>query len=105
MTTEIDIAHPPISSASEWREKRLELLQKEKALTDEYDRVNAERRRLPMVKLEKQYTFEGPQGERSLHDLFKDFRQLIVYHFMFDPKWDKGCEGCTGFVNALGDLS
>jgi len=67
--------------------------------------VNAERRRLPMVKIEKSYSFEGPGGKRTLKDLFDGRRQLIVYHFMFDPAWDKGCPGCTSFVSALGDLS
>lgn len=60
---------------------------------------------LPMVKLDKDYGFQGPDGDRSLLDLFGGRRQLIVYHFMFDPEWDAGCGGCTGFVNALGDLS
>ncbi|MBV9851450.1 MAG: DUF899 domain-containing protein, partial [Armatimonadetes bacterium] len=69
------------------------------------DRVNAERRRLPMVRIERDYGFDGPEGKRSLADLFGDHRQLIVYHFMFDPEWEKGCPGCTGFVDALGDLS
>jgi predicted dithiol-disulfide oxidoreductase (DUF899 family) len=58
-----------------------------------------------MVKLEKDYAFDGPHGKQNLKDLFDGRRQLIVYHFMFDPAWDKGCTGCTGFVNALGDLS
>jgi predicted dithiol-disulfide oxidoreductase (DUF899 family) len=37
--------------------------------------------------------------------LFEGRWQLITYHFMFDPTWDKGCPGCTGYANALGDLS
>lgn len=82
-----------------------ETLAEEKELTKHYDRVNAERRRLPMVKIEKVYLFDGPNGQQSLRDLFDCRRQLIVYHFMFDPAWDKGCSGCTSFVSALGDLS
>lgn len=59
-----------------------------------------------MVRVEKQYAFiDGPEGKRSFLDLFAGRRQLIVYHFMFDPDWEKGCSGCTGYVNALGDLS
>ena len=91
MTTST-IPHPPIVSREQWLAERKKLLAHEKELTKHYDRVNAERRRLPMVKLEKDYVFDGR-------------RQLIVYHFMFDPSWDKGCPGCTGFVDALGDLS
>ena len=58
-----------------------------------------------MVKLEKTYTFDGSEGKRSLLDLFDGHHQLIVYHFMFDPIWENGCDGCTGYVNALADLS
>jgi predicted dithiol-disulfide oxidoreductase (DUF899 family) len=99
------IPHPPIVSHDEWLGQRLKLLAHEKEHTKEYDRLNAERRRLPMVRIEKTYSFEGPNGALSLADLFEGQTQLIVYHFMFDPSWAKGCSGCTGFVNALGDLS
>lgn len=98
-------AHPPIVSQQEWLLARETLLAHEKELTQHYDRVNAERRRLPMVRVEKSYIFNGPEGPRSLYDLFDDQTQLIVYHFMFHPTWDNGCAGCTGFVNDLGDLS
>lgn len=97
--------HPPIASAAAWRKARVKLLAQEKAETKLHDRISAARRRLPMVKLEKEYTFDGPQGKVSLRDLFAGRAQLIVYHFMFDPAWKKGCMGCTGFVDALGDLS
>ena len=104
MTTQT-IAHPTIATHDEWLEARKALLQQEKELTKQQDRLSAARRRLPMVKVEKDYTFDGPEGKVSLLDLFDGRRQLIVYHFMFDPAWDKGCDGCTGYVNALGDLS
>lgn len=98
-------AHPPIVTRDEWLTKRLELLAEEKALTREYDRINAKRRRLPMVHIEKQYTFHSVEGEKSLLDLFGENQQLIVYHFMFGPDWKKGCEGCTSLVDAFGDFS
>ncbi len=104
MTTQT-IAQPLIAARDEWLESRKALLAQEKELTKQQDRISAERRRLPMVKIEKEYTFDGPEGKVSLKDLFDGRRQLIVYHFMFDPTWDKGCDGCTGYVNALGDLS
>jgi predicted dithiol-disulfide oxidoreductase (DUF899 family) len=100
-----EIAHPPIATRDEWLAARKTLLAHEKEVTKHYDHVSAERRRLPMVKLEKTYTFDGPEGKRSLLDLFDGHHQLIVYHFMFDPAWENGCDGCTGFVNALADLS
>ncbi len=92
---------PHIVSREEWLVARQELLIKEKAATHARDQLNAERRRLPMVKIDKEYTFEGPDGQVSLLDLFDGRRQLIIYHFMFDPSWDDGCPGCTNLVNNL----
>ena len=106
MKTEANqVPHPPVATYEEWLADRKKLLAKEKELTRQKDRVNAERRRLPMVKVTKDYTFNGPEGKVSLLDLFKDHRQLIVHHFMFGPDWEKGCPGCTGHVNAIGDIS
>lgn len=99
------IPHPEISTREEWPAARLKLLTHEKELTRHKDRVNAERRRLPMVLIDKDYQFEGPDGKLSLEELFEVRRQLIVYHFMFDPDWEKGCPGCTWFVNAIGNIS
>ena len=104
-TTTETIAHPDIVTRDEWLAERRALLAREKAHTRDGDAISAERRRLPMVKLDKEYRFEGPDGEVSLLDLFGGRRQLVVYHFMFDPEWDEGCPGCTGYVDALGDLS
>jgi predicted dithiol-disulfide oxidoreductase (DUF899 family) len=100
-----ETAMPKVVSKDEWLAERTKLLTDEKALTKEKDRVNAERRRLPMVKVEKEYVFEGPSGKKTLTELFEGQRQLVLYHFMFDPSWDTGCMGCTGFVDAIGDLS
>jgi predicted dithiol-disulfide oxidoreductase (DUF899 family) len=99
------IPHPQIVSRAQWLAERKKHLAHEKELTKQGNRVNAERRRLPMVKIEKSYVFDGAHGKQALEDLFDGRRQLIVYHFMFDPEWDKGCPGCTGYVDALGDLS
>lgn len=104
-TTKTTSAHPPIVSHAEWLAQRTRLLEREKELTRQWDRLAAERRRLPMERIEQDYVFEGPVGKLSLGDLFEHRPQLIVYHFMFDPAWEKGCPGCTGYVDALGDLS
>ena len=101
MTTQ-NYAHPQIVSRDEWLSVRETLLAHEKELTKHQDKISAERRRLPMVKIEKTYVFNSTEGKRSLYDLFDGHVQLIVYHFMFDPSWDDGCMGCTGFVNDLG---
>lgn len=99
------VPSPKVVAEGDWLTQRKALLEQEKELTRQLDRVNAARRRLPMVKLDKTYTLEGPNGKATLLDLFEGRRQLIVYHFMFDPAWEKGCPGCTGYVDALGDLS
>jgi predicted dithiol-disulfide oxidoreductase (DUF899 family) len=103
--SDTSIPHPKIVTANEWLVARKAHLEREKEITRQLDRLRAERRRLPMVKIEKSYLFDGPKGKRALSDLFEGRRQLIVYHFMFDPKWEKGCPGCTSYVDALGDLS
>src|ERR1700736_6424129 len=103
--TQNETARPEIVSQDAWLLRRKTLLEHEKELTKHRDRVNAERRRLPMVKIEKDYVFDTPTGKQSLKGIFDGRRQLIVYHFMFDPTWAKGCPGCTGYANALGDLS
>lgn len=100
-----EIAHPKIVGRDEWLTARKTLLEQEKEATKHRDRINAERRRLPMVKLEKEYTFEGSNGSVKLIGLFAGRTQLIIYHFMFAPEWEKGCMGCRGYVDALGDLS
>jgi len=105
MTTTTILPHPPIVSRGQWVAERKKLLADEKELTKHDDRINAERRRLPMVKIEKDYVFNGPRGKASLKNLFDGRRQLVIYHFMFDPTWDKGCSGCTTWIAALGDLS
>src|SRR3954449_3563435 len=86
---------PEIVLREEWLAARKALLAKEKELTRARDALNAERRRLPMVKVEKDYVFEGPEGNVGLRDLFEGRRQLIVRHFMFDPSWDDGCPSCS----------
>ena len=91
---------PKIVSRDEWTAARKRLLVKEKELTRQRDALSAERRALPMVALEKEYVFEGPEagGRRTLRDLFGKQRQLMVYHFMFGlpPDWeDEGCPACS----------
>ena len=94
---------PQIVSRDEWLLARKELLAKEKELTRRRDALNAERRRLPMVGIEKDYVFDGPDGEARLVDLFEGRLQLIVGHFMFDPSWDDGCPSCSAGADEVAD--
>jgi predicted dithiol-disulfide oxidoreductase (DUF899 family) len=86
---------PQVVSHQEWLSARMDLLAKEKELTRARDEINRQRRELPMVLVEKDYRFEGPDGEVGLLDLFEGRHQLIVGHFMFDPSWDDGCPSCS----------
>ena len=84
-----------VVSRAEWLIARRALLEKEKALTRKRDALSAERRALPWVRIEKEYTFDTPEGRRTLADLFDGRSQLIVKHFMFAPGWGEGCVGCS----------
>ena len=99
------ISLPNVVSHAEWLTARKALLAKEKDLTRRRDLLNAERRRLPMVKFQKDHVLDCPNGKASLLDLFEGRRQLIVYHFMFDPSWDAGCPSCSLLVDNIGHLA
>ncbi len=86
---------PKVVSRDEWLAARKELLDEEKAMTRARDSLTARRRELPMVRIDEDYVFEGPDGKVSLLDIFEGRRQLIVQHFMFDPSWDDGCPSCS----------
>ena len=102
MTTKGNL--PEVVSREQWLAARKELLVKEKELTRARDRVNADRRRLPMVRIDKPYAFEGPDGTVGLLDLFEGRPQLALHHFMFDPEWDQGCTSCSSAADGIGRL-
>ncbi|MEM7429772.1 MAG: thioredoxin family protein [Pseudomonadota bacterium] len=84
-----------VASRDDWLKTRLELLEEEKAFLRARDALSAKRRELPWVKIEKDYRFQSPEGERSLADLFGGASQLIVQHFMMGPGWENGCPSCS----------
>ena len=84
-----------VVSQKEWLIARKQLLAKEKKLTKLRDALNLQRRKLPWVKIEKDYVFDGPTGKVRLADLFRGKSQLLIYHFMFGPGWKEGCEHCS----------
>jgi predicted dithiol-disulfide oxidoreductase (DUF899 family) len=96
---------PAVVSPTEWQEAREALLAEEKEATRARDALAAERRRLPMVRIEKEYTLDGADGKARLLDLFDGRRQLLLYHFMFGPNQDAGCDGCSMFVDQVGHLA
>jgi predicted dithiol-disulfide oxidoreductase (DUF899 family) len=90
---------PDVVSREEWLAARQQLLAEEKEMTRQRDRLNAARRRLPMVRIDKKYKFEGPEGTVDLLDLFGGSSQLIVQHVMYDPEWDAACPSCTASMD------
>ena len=92
---------PEIVTRDEWLAARTALLEQEKELTRRRDALSAERRRLPMVEITKDYRFTGPEGEVGLADLFEGRRQLLIYHFMFGPDWEEGCPSCSAGIDEL----
>ena len=102
-------AMPPIVSHEEWEAARLRLLEREKEVTRSRDALAAERRRMPMARVEKRYAFEGPDGPATLFDLFDGRRQLIVYRFFMDPDMaaypERGCPGCSFGADQLTHLA
>lgn len=94
---------PQVVGEPAWMTARKELLAREKELTCLQDEVNAARRRLPMVRIDKTYRFTGPDGERSLLDLFEGRAQLVVHHFMFAPNWETACPSCSSAADQIGN--
>jgi len=86
---------PNVVTRDAWLEARKALLAKEKELTHLRDQVARERRALPWVRIEKRYTFDAPEGRRTLAELFDGRRQLLVQHFMLGPGWEQGCPSCS----------
>src|SRR6476469_2035431 len=96
---------PKVVSRQEWLEARKALLEKEKEVTRARDEIAAERRALPMVEVEKDYVFDGPDGKLSLLDMFEGRRQLIVRHYMYAPGDEVGCPGCSMQADSVGELA
>jgi predicted dithiol-disulfide oxidoreductase (DUF899 family) len=100
-----DLNLPEVVSRAEWLAARKALLEREKAHTRATDALNADRRRLPMVAVEKDYRFTGPQGEVGLADIFEGRGQLVVYHAMWLYGEGRVCPSCAGFLDEVGHLA
>jgi predicted dithiol-disulfide oxidoreductase (DUF899 family) len=94
-TSQMERPHTKLVSHEEWIEARKEFLAKEKEFTRQRDELSRLRRELPWEKVEKAYTFEGPNGKTTLADLFGKRGQLVIYHFMLGPGWAAGCASCS----------
>jgi len=96
---------PRVVSADEWLAERKELLAAEEQAAKALANISERRRKLPAVRVEKEYLFDGATGTVSLLDMFEGRRQLIVQHFMFDPDWDEGCPVCSYQADSVGNLA
>lgn len=94
-----------IVSHEEWLKARLELLDGEKEFTRRRDAITRSIREMPWERVEKSYQFEGPNGTRSLGDLFEGRSQLLIYHFMFNPEWNEGCKSCSFWADNFNGIS
>lgn len=97
---EAKVQHKIVSQA-EWLKSRKDLLIKEKEFTRLRDAMTAQIRALPWRKVEKAYSFTGPNGTESLIDLFGGNTQLALYHFMFGPDWEQGCKACSFWADSF----
>ena len=93
-----------IASREEWRQARIALLAKEKALTAMKDALAAERRQLPWVRIDKDYVFDSPTGPVTLSELFEGRSQLFIKHFMMGPGQSQQCVGCSLEVDHLAGI-
>jgi predicted dithiol-disulfide oxidoreductase (DUF899 family) len=96
---------PDVVSQGEWEAAQESFREREKEATRARDALAAERRRLPRVLIDKGYVLQGANGEANLRELFEGRRQLLIYHFMFGPNQDEGCDGCSMFVDQVGHLA
>jgi predicted dithiol-disulfide oxidoreductase (DUF899 family) len=90
-----------VVSHDEWTEARKAFLAREKEFSREREALARERRELPWEEVTKEYVFDGPDGTLTLPDLFGGLSQLVVYHFMFPPEWDAGCEHCSFWADSF----
>ena len=93
--SEVSTENHRVVSRDEWVAERKTLLAREKELTRLRDQIARERRALPWVRIDKTYVFDGPEGRRTLAELFDGRRQLLVQHFMLAPGWEQGCKSCS----------
>jgi predicted dithiol-disulfide oxidoreductase (DUF899 family) len=95
------MAQNKVGTSEEWLAARIELLEREKELTRRSDELARERRELPWVPVDKEYTFETDEGARTLAELFDGRSQLLVYHFMFGPAYTAGCPTCSAAADTF----
>jgi predicted dithiol-disulfide oxidoreductase (DUF899 family) len=104
----VKVARPAAVSQREWEAALARITEREVTVAQAIDQLAAARKRMPMVRVERDYRFDGPAGERSLAELFDGRSQLILYRFFFEDGvdgWpDAGCPGCSSWADGIGQL-
>jgi predicted dithiol-disulfide oxidoreductase (DUF899 family) len=90
-----------VGTEQEWQAAHKELLMAERELEQHDDRVREQRRELPWVPVEKEYTFATEAGSATLSELFDGRSQLLIYHLMFGEDWNVPCPGCASLADGL----
>lgn len=98
------MAQHRIVSREEWLNARVALLEEEKRFTKARDALAEKRRRLPWVRIEKDYLFDGPHGRQTLAETFGGCSQLLVQHFMYGPDWEAGCRSCSFWADGFNGI-
>jgi predicted dithiol-disulfide oxidoreductase (DUF899 family) len=93
-----------ITNRDEWNAARERLLAREKEHTRLGDELARQRRELPWVAVEKQYTLQTADGPKTLAELFDGRSQLLIYHFMFGPSYEEGCPTNSSIADAINGL-
>jgi predicted dithiol-disulfide oxidoreductase (DUF899 family) len=88
-----------VGTQEEWEAARERLHEREQELGRLDEELAKQRRELPWVKVEKEYTFDTEHGPKTLADLFAGRSQLLIYHLMFGPSYQAACPGCTGLAD------
>lgn len=99
------IENRKVVSQKAWLTARKKLLLEEKKFSKLRDKLALQRRKLPWVKIEKAYVFDGPAGNVTFADLFAGKSQLVIYHFMFGPGWGNGCPHCSFWADHFDSVS
>jgi predicted dithiol-disulfide oxidoreductase (DUF899 family) len=88
-----------VGTREEWNAACDELLGRETELANLSRAVAEQRRKLPWVRVEKEYTFDTDEGPKTLAELFEGRSQLLIYNLMFGPTYTGACPGCSGLAD------
>jgi predicted dithiol-disulfide oxidoreductase (DUF899 family) len=91
-----------VGTREEWQEARAALAERENEFAERGSELAQQRRELPWVPVEKQYSFETEDGRKTLEELFEGRSQLLAYNVMYGPDYEVGaCPGCSNLADQL----